>query len=162
MEKRMPRKPTGRPNGRPKKTVKPPIDPKAPPAEWKGTIPEKEINLDQVLYWTELQATAEEIAGAFRVSVDTLDRRLREAFGMGFAELRKRCNGLHKLSLRRYQFQQAERNATMAIWLGKIWLGQRETIVTETIVKEEDPVRIYIPDNGRGDCIEEKVEDPNA
>jgi hypothetical protein len=162
MEKRMPRKPTGRPNGRPKKTVKPPVDPKAPPAEWKGTIPEKEINLDQVLYWTELQATAEEIAGAFRVSVDTLDRRLREAFGMGFAELRKRCNGLHKLSLRRYQFQQAERNATMAIWLGKIWLGQRETIVTETIVKGEDPVRIYIPDNGRGDCIEEKVEDPNA
>ncbi len=162
MEKRMPRKPTGRPNGRPKKTVKPPVDPKAPPAEWKGTIPEKEINLDQVLYWTELQATAEEIAGAFRVSVDTLDRRLREAFGMGFAELRKRCNGLHKLSLRRYQFQQAERNATMAIWLGKIWLGQRETIITETIVKEEDSVRIYIPDNGRGDCIEEKVEDPNA
>ena len=158
----MPRKPTGRPNGRPKKTVKPPVDPKAPPAEWKGTIPEKEINLDQVLYWTELQATAEEIAGAFRVSVDTLDRRLREAFGMGFAELRKRCNGLHKLSLRRYQFQQAERNATMAIWLGKIWLGQRETIVTETIVKGEDSVRIYIPDNGRGDCIEEKVEDPNA
>ena len=162
MVKIMPRKPTGRPNGRPKKTVKPPVDPKAPPSEWKGVVPEKEINLDQVLYWTELQATAEEIAGAFRVSVDTLDRRLREAFGMGFAELRKRCNGLHKLSLRRYQFQQAERNATMAIWLGKIWLGQRETIVTETIVKEEDPVRIYIPDNGRGDCIEEKVEDPNA
>ena len=158
----MPRKPTGRPNGRPKKPVKPPVDPKAPPSEWKGVVPEKEINLDQVLYWTELQATAEEIAGAFRVSVDTLDRRLREAFGMGFAELRKRCNGLHKLSLRRYQFQQAERNATMAIWLGKIWLGQRETIVTETIVKGEDPVHIYIPDNGRDDCIEEKVEDPDA
>ena len=158
----MARKPTGRPNGRPKKMIKPPADPKAPPSEWKGVVPEKEINLDQVLYWTELQATAEEIAGAFRVSIDTLDRRLREAFGMGFAELRKRCNGLHKLSLRRYQFQQAERNATMAIWLGKIWLGQRETIVTETIVKEEDPVRIYIPDNGRGDCIEEKVEDPNV
>lgn len=162
MVKIMPRKPTGRPNGRPKTAVKPPMDPKSPPSQWKGTIPEKEINLDQVLYWTEMQATAEEIAGSFRVSVDTLDRRLREAFGMGFAELRKRCNGLHKLSLRRYQFQQAERSATMAIWLGKIWLGQRETIVTETIVKEVDPVRIYIPDNGRGDCIEEKVEDPHA
>lgn len=152
----MPRKPTGKPNGRPKKTVKPPID--APSSEWKGTIPEKEINLDQVLYWTELQATAEEIAGAFRVSVDTLDRRLREAFGMSFAELRKRCNGLHKLSLRRYQFQQAERSSAMAIWLGKVWLGQRETIITETLIKEEDPVQIYIPDNGRGDCIKEKVE----
>ena len=154
MVKIMPRKPTGRPNGRPKKIVKPPVDPKSPPIEWNGIVPAKEINLDQV--------TAEEIAGSFRVSVDTLDRRLREAFGMGFAELRKRCNGLHKLSLRRYQFQQAERSATMAIWLGKIWLGQRETIVTETIVKGEDPVQIYIPDNGRGDCIEEKVEEPNA
>lgn len=140
----------------------PPVDPKSPPSQWKGTIPAKEINLDQVLYWTELQATAEEIAGAFRVSVDTLDRRLREAFGMGFAELRKRCNGIQKLSLRRYQFQQSERNATMAIWLGKVWLGQQETIVTETIVKEEDPVQIYIPDNGRNDWTGKKVEDPNA
>jgi hypothetical protein len=89
----MPRKPTGRPNGRPEKKAVPPVDPKSPPAEWKGTVPEKEINLDQVLYWTELQATAEEIAGAFRVSVDTLDRRLREAFGMGFAELKKGAMG---------------------------------------------------------------------
>ncbi len=158
----MPRKPTGKPNGRPRVAVKPPIEPPVPPEKWKGTIPEKEINLDQVLYWTELQASAEEIAGAFRVSVDTLDRRLREAFGMGFAELKKRCNGLHKVTLRRYQFQQSEKSATMAIWLGKIWLGQRETIITETIVKEEDPVQIYIPDNGRGDCIENKVGDPNA
>lgn len=162
MVKPMPRKPTGNPNGRPRKPVTPPVDPKAPPSQWKGTIPAKEINLDQVLYWTELQATAEEIAGAFRVSVDTLDRRLREAFGMGFADLRKRCNGIQKLSLRRYQFQQSERNATMAIWLGKVWLGQQETIVTETIVKEEDPVQIYIPDNGRNDWVGTKVEDPNA
>ncbi len=81
---------------------------------------------------------------------------------MGFAELRKRCNGIQKLSLRRYQFQQSERNATMAIWLGKVWLGQQETIVTETIVKEEDPVQIYIPDNGRNDWTGKKVEDPNA
>lgn len=162
MERPMPRKPTGRPSGRPKIKTKAPTDPNAPPSQWNGTVPEKEINLDQVLYWIELQATAEEVAGAFRVSTDTLDRRLREAFGMGFAELRKRCNGLHKLSLRRYQFQQAQRSATMAIWLGKIWLGQRETIVTETIVKDQDPVRIYIPDNGRGDYTGVKVEDPHA
>jgi hypothetical protein len=34
--------------------------------------------------------------------------------------------------------------------------------VTETIVKDQDPVRIYIPDNGRGDYVGEKVEDPHA
>jgi hypothetical protein len=78
-----------------------------------------------------MQAIAEEIAGAFKVWLDALDRRLREAFGMGFAKLRKRCNSLHKLSLRRYQFQQAQRIAAMAIWLGKVRLGQRETPVTK-------------------------------
>jgi len=50
----------------------------------------------------------------------------------------------------------------MTIWLGKIWLGQRETIVTETIVKEQDLVRVYIPDNGIGEYPGEKVEDPHA
>lgn len=117
----MPRKPTGKPSGAPKIKVS---------EVTSGNLPPKEINLDQVLYWIELQATAEEIAGAFRVSVDTLDNRLKIAFGMGFSDLKKRCSGMSKISLRRFQFQQAEKNASMAIWLGKVWLGQKE-------VKEE-------------------------
>lgn len=92
----------------------------------KNPLPEKEIVLDQVLYWIDLQATAEEIAGSFYVSTSTLDRRLKEHFGYGFEELKKKCSGSAKLSLRRYQFQQAEKNTTMSIWLGKIWLGQSD------------------------------------
>lgn len=92
----------------------------------KRPLPEKEIVLDQILYWIDLQATAEEIAGSFYVSTSTLDRRLKEHFGYGFEELRKRCVGSSKISLRRYQFQQAEKNTTMSIWLGKIWLGQSD------------------------------------
>ena len=87
---------------------------------------EKPINLEQVIYWAQSQATAEEIAGSFQVSVDTLDRRLRKEYDMNYTELLKRVGGQAKLSLRRYQFKMAEKNATMAIWLGKQWLGQKD------------------------------------
>lgn len=114
---------------------------------------QKEVNIHQVIYWIGLQATAEEIAGSFNVSVDTLDRRLREEFGLTFAEFKKKLgNGASgKLSLRKYQFDQAKKNPSMAIWLGKQWLGQKDTIVNETVVKDET-VKIYIPDNGRDQC----------
>lgn len=90
------------------------------------SLQEKEIVLEQVLYWIGLQATAEEIASSFYVSTDTLDTKLKDHFGMNFSELKKRCDGAGKLSLRRNQFKQSEKNSTMAIWLGKQWLGQRD------------------------------------
>jgi len=108
--------PTGKPNGRPRIRVRPVS---------KG-LPEKEIVLDQVIYWIGLQATAQEIASSFHVSTFTLDKAINDHFGTGFLELKKRCEGTGKLSLRRYQFKQAEKNASMAIWLGKQWLGQSD------------------------------------
>lgn len=127
--------------GRPK--TRPDPDPKTPKRKrggqpgntnnllGRGKIPmnflaPKEINFDQILYWINLQATAEEIAGSFRITTETLDRQLKSYFGFGFMELRKLVDGEGKLSLRRYQFQQAEKNASMAIWLGKQWLGQKD------------------------------------
>ena len=76
-----------------------------------------------------MQATQQEIASSFRMHINTLESYLLEAFGMGFSQLKELVNGTGKLSLRRYQFKQAETSASMAIWLGKIWLGQ--TDVTE-------------------------------
>lgn len=87
-------------------------------------LPTRAIVLDQVIYWMDLGGTAEEIAGSFRVSVDTLDRRLREEVGLSFAELKEKACGAAKLKLRNNQFKLSEKNATMAIWLGKMWLGQ--------------------------------------
>jgi len=97
-------------------------------ANWESI--KREINMHQVIYWIGLQATAEEIAGSFRCSVDTLDRRLKEELGESFAEVRKRLgNGADgRLSVRRSQFKLAQTNATMAIWLGKNWLGQSDKI----------------------------------
>jgi len=89
---------------------------------------QKEVDMNQVLSLIEIQATAEEIAGFFRVSADTLDRRLKEELGCGFAELKKRLGdgAKGKASLRRAQFKMAETNSTMAIWLGKQYLGQTD------------------------------------
>jgi hypothetical protein len=135
----MPRKPTGEPVGRRRIKSKISSDSTEPffptglvdkienPLTWNGTVPPKEIDLNQVLYWIELQATEEEIAGSFRVTRMALNRRLNDAFGMNFDQLRTLCSGNKKISLRRYQFALAEKNASMAIWLGKIWLDQKES-----------------------------------
>lgn len=45
---------------------------------------------------------------------------------MLFSDVYKKYSSKGKISLRRFQFQQAEKNTSMAIWLGKQYLGQTE------------------------------------
>lgn len=101
-------------------------------ADLEGKLKAKPINIDEVIYWMNLNATCEEISGSFYVSVATLVRRLKEEFGMTFDELKKRCCGSAKLALRRNQFKMSEHNASMAIWLGKNWLGQKDDPISTT------------------------------
>lgn len=89
-------------------------------------IPARTIIFEDVLYWMDLGATAEEIAGSRHVSVDTLDRRLREQTGLSFAELKEKCCGQAKMNLRENQYHLTKTNASMGIWLGKNWLGQKD------------------------------------
>lgn len=107
-----------------------------------GQIPEKVIDYNQVVYWAEMQATQEEVAGSFRVSVETLNSRLVECCGLTYSELRKRVDGMAKMSLRRYQFEQAKRSAAMAIWLGKNWLGQVDKEHEEISVPREELLKL--------------------
>lgn len=97
-------------------------------------LPPRPINMTQVMYWMDLGAPAEEIAGSFHVSVDTLDRRLKETYNMTFAEMKEKVCGAAKLRLRNNQFRMSEHNCSMAIWLGKNWLGQKDTDKHETNV----------------------------
>ena len=46
---------------------------------------------------------------------------------MNFSEVFKQKRGVGKISLRRHQWRLAEKNANMAIWLGKQYLGQSDT-----------------------------------
>ena len=76
------------------------------------------------------------------ISEDTLTRWCKREFGMTFAEFRNQ-NGLMamKIKLRRNQLQLSEKNASMAIWLGKQLLGQVEN---PNDLEDKEPVRIVI------------------
>jgi hypothetical protein len=97
--------------------------------------PRKEI--DQKIFegLCALQCTEEEIADAFDTSTDTVARWCKRVYGKSFADVFREKRSKGRVSLRRSQFKLAEKSATMAIWLGKQYLGQRDNIdvnVTET------------------------------
>lgn len=88
--------------------------------------PRKEIDQEEFEKLCALQCTESEIAFFFNVSVDTIERWCKRTYQEGFADIffKKRNGG--KIRLRRAQFQLAEKNASMAIWLGKQYLDQCE------------------------------------
>jgi hypothetical protein len=72
-------------------------------------------------------ATQDEIAGFFECSPDTILRFCHDTYGETFAEVFKRYSAKRRVSLRRQQFEIAEKgNVTMQIWLGKQYLGQSD------------------------------------
>ena len=85
-----------------------------------------------------LGCTQEEICWYFRdedgksVNIDTLTRWCKREFGMTFQEYSKQNAYMAlKIKLRKNQFKLSEKSAPMAIWLGKQYLGQRDTIEVE-------------------------------
>lgn len=112
----MARKPTGRPNGRPK----------------------IEINNDNFKKLCELHCTKEEIAGFFNCHDDTIENYCKKEYGETFSQVFKRLSVGGKMSLRRYQFELAKHNATMAIFLGKNLLGQTDNQELELSGKDKN------------------------
>lgn len=90
--------------------------------------PRKQIDQKQFENLCALQCTITEICGWFDCDDNTLNKWCKETYGVTFSEVFKLKRGAGQVSLRRYQFQQAEKNATMAIWLGKQWLGQSDQV----------------------------------
>ena len=74
-----------------------------------------------------IQCSEQEIADWFHCSVDTIERRVKEKFGITFAAYfsKKRVGGL--ISLRRTLFKLSEKNAAVAIFMAKNWLGMRDS-----------------------------------
>ena len=93
--------------------------------------PRKEI--DKVLFekLCGIMCTEEEIAGIFECSVDTIERWCKREYKTTFAEIYKEKSARGKMNLRKTQFKLAEKNAGMAIFLGKQYLGQKDTIEYE-------------------------------
>lgn len=126
-------KPTGKPNGRPPK------------------LRADEETLKSVRGLAQIHATYEDAAAFFHVNERTFRRFLkkkivRETYEEGLGEGR--------ISLRRLQFKIAQKSASMAIFLGKQYLGQTDK--QEFSGKDGAPIQvagsqsvIVIHDNGR-------------
>lgn len=87
-----------------------------------------QIDWEQVKALCSIQCTRGEVASFLGISHDTLERAAKRDFEKNFVELRDEWSQGGKCSLRRKQWKLADRSATMAIFLGKQMLGQRDDI----------------------------------
>ena len=91
-----------------------------------GGRPVKNLNREQFENLCAIQCSLLEIANFFDVDKDTVNAWCKREYGKGFSEVfnLKRTKGF--TSLRHRQFQLAEKNVAMAIFLGKNYLGQSD------------------------------------
>lgn len=93
--------------------------------------PKIEIDQEQFEKLCGLQCTEEEIASWFKCSVDTLESWIKKTYNQKtFTDVYKIYSASGKISIRRNQFKMAEYNPSMAIFLGKQYLGQRDEVHT--------------------------------
>ena len=85
-----------------------------------------------------LQCTRNEICSFLDITDKTLNAWCKRTYGEDFSAVfaKKREGG--KISLRRAQFRLAEKNAAMAIFLGKQYLGQSDDPKPEAAAQNSD------------------------
>ena len=111
----------------------------------KGGRPKKEIDKRMFENMCAIQCTKDEICSILDIDEKTLTRWCKDTYGEGFSDIYKKKSKVGLMSLRRTQFKIAEKNASMAIFLGKQYLGQKDT------------PEIQIGDNGVLDDIREAL-----
>lgn len=98
--------------------------------------PKKPINWTLFEQLCEIQCTQDEMEGFLHVNGDTLSIRVREYYGEDYQTVYKRFAAPGKCNLRRSQMKLAQRNASMSIWLGKQYLGQKDNIIESPVTAE--------------------------
>ncbi len=88
--------------------------------------PKKEIDKKMFESMCEIQCTKEEMCSILDIDEKTLTRWCKDTYGEGFSDIYKKKCQVGLMSLRRTQFKIAEKNASMAIFLGKQYLGQKD------------------------------------
>ena len=91
--------------------------------------PMKQIDKVQFEKLCALQCTEEEICGFLDVTDKTLEKWCQKEYKAHFSEVFRQKRGVGKVSLRRSQWRLAEKNANMAIWLGKQYLGRKTCLL---------------------------------
>ena len=106
----------------------------------KGGRPKIKIDKEEFEKLCELQCTLPEFASFFRCSEDTIQRWCESEYGEGFSEVFRVKRGGGLTSLRRRQWNLAETNTAMAIFLGKQYLGQSDKVE----VAHDEPPTIVV------------------
>jgi len=92
----------------------------------KGGRPKIQINKQQFESLCAIQCTEEEICSVLGCCEDTLDKWCHETYNERFSVVFKQKRTGGHASLRRNQWRLSETNPTMAIFLGKQYLGQKD------------------------------------
>lgn len=101
--------------------------------------PRKEIDFDQFEKLCALHCTLFEIAGWFGVSEDTIERRVSEHYGQGFAEVFQQKRSTGRISLRRKMMEVAMSGSVpMLIFMAKNLLGFGDRVITETSAENKE------------------------
>lgn len=100
--------------------------------------PRKVIDQKQFENLCGLQCTKQEICSWFETTDKTLESWCKRTYDAGFSETFAQKRGTGKISLRRMQWRLAEKNAAMAIFLGKQFLGQSDKVETKVNVSSID------------------------
>ena len=103
--------------------------------------PQKNINWDLFEQLCGLQCTQSEAASCLGVHPNTISDRVADHYGEDYSTVYKKFSENGKCSVRRNQFVLSKKNASMAIWLGKIWLGQKDPGLEEVKGDVLDVVR---------------------
>ena len=112
--------------------------------------PRKEIDKREFEKLCALQCTMSEISAWFECDKKTLIAWCERTYNAEFSTVFKEKSETGKISLRRRQWQLAEKSPAMAIFLGKNLLGQTDKLEqTQTINGAVPTVQVYLPDNGR-------------
>ena len=98
--------------------------------------PKKEINQKEFEALCKIQCTEEEILDVLDIADKTLNNWCKKTYGKTFYEVFKQKRMGGKASLRRNQWKLSETNPSMAIFLGKQYLGQSDK-VEETVSFED-------------------------
>lgn len=112
----------------------------------KGGRPHKEINQTEFEKLCALQCTLAEVCGWFGVDDMTLNGWVKRTYSeeMGrdvtFSDIFALKRGKGKVSLRRSQWKMSETNPTMAIWLGKQYLGQTDK--QDVALSSNEPIKL--------------------
>lgn len=93
--------------------------------------PKKQIDKKNFEAMCAYQCTLEEICAFLGLTDKTLNTWCKKEYGMCFSEVFKQKREVGKMSLRRKQWKLADTSASMAIFLGKNYLGQKDSVEIE-------------------------------